>query len=306
MATLMHRTELHHEHANEEIKDNGAMKLDLNDVTVCAIDSANLALTARALQLTMAQCEFSDAVLFSPVPIEGAFRTISIAKLNSLADYQIFSVKKLPALIDAPFVLVVQWDGYVINPRAWNPSFREYDYIGARWPNRTDGMTVGNAGFSLRSRKLLAALNDPRFTADGTKNDDVLICRTFRPVLEREFGIRFAPEGLADQFSYENIMPNQPTFGFHGMANMWRHVEDAEMIKLVGLLAPYVCRTPHYIQLMLNYFYLRKFCPLTALYLNLKSKIETGEMLGLIKKNAPDENIAMTCVRMCERLSLQS
>ncbi len=157
------------------------MKLDLNDVTVCAIDSANFALSARALHLTMAQCEFANAVLFSPKPVEGEFRTIVVDNLNSLADYQTFSVNRLPALIETPFVLVVQWDGYVINPGAWSPSFREYDYIGARWPDLGDGMNVGNGGFCLRSRKLLAALNDPRFAADGTTSEDILICRTISP-----------------------------------------------------------------------------------------------------------------------------
>ena len=101
------------------------MKLDLSDVTVCAIDSVNLALTARALQLTMAQCEFSDAVFFSHLPVEGGFRSVCIDNLNSLAAYHAFAVKRLPALIETPFVLVVQWDGYVINAGAWNPSFRQ-------------------------------------------------------------------------------------------------------------------------------------------------------------------------------------
>jgi hypothetical protein len=282
------------------------MKLDLNDVTVCSISFLNVASSARALHLTMAQCEFSDAILFSPAPIEGAFRAVSIPNLNSLADYQIFLIKRLPALIETTFVLVVQWDGYVINPHAWNPSFREYDYIGARWPHFSDGMTVGNGGFSLRSRKLLAALTDPRFTADGSINEDVLICRAFRPVLEREFGIRFAPEGLADQFSYENIMPNQPSFGFHGMANMWRHVEDEEMIKLAGLLAPYVCRTPHYIALMLKYFLDKKYGPLAALYLKLKANAENDDILRLIKRASGQDDIALECVSMCEGLLRQS
>jgi hypothetical protein len=291
---------------DKENEDNRAMKLVMDDVTVCAISSVNLALSARALNITMAQCEFSDAILLSSVPVEGAFRAISIPDLNSLADIQILSVKKLASLIETSFVLVVQWDGYVINPHAWNPSFRDYDYIGARWPHFTDGMTVGNGGFSLRSRKLLAALNDPRFTVDGTISEDVLICRTFRPLLEREFGIRFAPEGVADQFSYENTEPGQPTFGFHGMANMWRHVEDAEMVEMIGLVAPYVPRTPHYIGLMLHYFYLKKIESLTALYLKLKSNVGDDEIVELIKQHAPNNDIAMGCVGMCKKLLQQS
>jgi Protein of unknown function (DUF5672) len=282
------------------------MKLDLNDVTVCAIDSANMALSARALQLTMAHCEFSDAVLFSRAPVEGAFRAITIDNLDSMSAYHFFAIKRLPELIETRFVLIVQWDGYVINPGVWHPSFREYDYIGARWPHFSDGMTVGNGGFSLRSRKLLAALNDQRFTVDGTTNEDLLICRIFRPVLEREFGIRFAPEGVADQFSYENILPNQPTFGFHGMRDMWRHVEDAEMIKLVGLLAPYVCRTSHYIQLMINYYFLRKFGPLIALYSKLKTLAGSDEISRLIRQSAKNDELASHCIGMCEQLLRQS
>ena len=282
------------------------MKLNLNDVTVCAIDSVNMALSARALHLTMAQCDFADAILFSHVPVEGAFRTVVIENLNSLAAYQFFSVKRLPALIATPFVLVVQWDGYVINPRAWNPSFREYDYIGARWFHFGDSMSVGNGGFCLRSRKLLAALNDPRFTADGTMPDDVLICRTFRPALERESGIRFAPEAVADQFAYEGIVPNQPTFGFHGMGNMWRHVEDAEMITLIGLLAPYTYRTPHYIGLMIRYFLQRKFGPLTALYSKLRPLSGSDEIVQLIREAFRNDELALQCVRMCEQLLRQS
>jgi hypothetical protein len=282
------------------------MKLDLRDVTLCAADSVNLALTARALHLTMAQCEFSDAVLFSHQPVEGAFRTIIVDKLNSLAAYKVFSIKRLLELIETRFVLVVQWDGYVINPGAWNPSFREYDYIGARWPHYADSMTVGNGGFSLRSRKLLAALNDPRYVLNDTIAEDELICRTFRPTLEREHGIRFAPEGVADQFSYENIVPNLPTFGFHGMGNMWRHVEDAEMIKLVGLLAPHVCRTPHYTALLIRYFLQRKFGPLAALYSHLKANAGSDDIFRLIKENSGRSNLALQCVRMCEQLLQQS
>ena len=278
------------------------MKLNLNDVTVCAIDSVNMALSAHALQVTMAQCEFSDAVLFSHVPVEGAFRTIAIENLGSFAAYQIFCVKKLAALIETPFVLVVQWDGYVINADAWTPSFREYDYIGARWVHFNDDMNVGNGGFSLRSRKLLTALTDPRFIVDGAINEDLLICRTFRPALEREYGIRFAPQGVADQFSYETMEPNQPTFGFHGMGNMWRHVEDAEMIKLIGNLAPYVCRTSQYIKLLVNYFVLRKFGPLAALYSKLKALGGSDEILQLIRQNYRNDHLALQCVRVCEQL----
>jgi hypothetical protein len=103
--------------------------------------------------------------------------------------------------------------------------------------------------------------------ARSTLHDaDVLICRTYRPTLEREFGIRFAPAAIADLFSYESHLPDLPTFGFHGCGNMWRHTEDKEMIELVSQLNPYVFETPHFVALFLNYFATRKFFPLEQIY----------------------------------------
>jgi len=126
------------------------MKLDLSDVTLCAADSANLALTARALQLSMERCKFAEAVLFSHERLDGDFRTV-IGPKFSRASYQAFRIKP-PPTVETPFALFIEWDGYVLEPRAWDPSFREYDYIGAKWiDNAADGMNVGNSGFCLQS-----------------------------------------------------------------------------------------------------------------------------------------------------------
>jgi hypothetical protein len=280
------------------------MKLDLRDVTVCAVDTVNVALAARSLHLSMAQCHFADAVLFSHAPVAGAFRTVEIGKLNSIAEYSNFVFKHLSTRIKTPYVLLVQWDGYVIDPAAWSPTFREYDYIGARWPGEADGMSVGNGGFSLRSRKFLSAVTEPRFAVDKDMNEDWLICRAYRPVLEGEYGIRFAPESVADMFSYENTQPNKPSFGFHGMGNMWRHLKDAEAVKLVDLVAPYVCRTPQYVKLLISYFVFNNIDPLRALYSKLKAHVASDDVLPLIKSVACNDDLALQCVNVCEGLLL--
>ncbi|MGZ5147458.1 MAG: DUF5672 family protein, partial [Burkholderiales bacterium] len=155
-------------------------------------------------------------------PIEA--RTL-IEVLNSRNDYSNFMLRQLPKHINTSYALIVQWDGYVVDASAWKPEFRDYDYIGARWTWFDDGMTVGNGGFSLRSQKLLRALRDPRFSIVPGVNEDELICRDYRRTLEREHGIRFAPESVADLFSYERTSPAGPTFGFHGLFNMWRHTK---------------------------------------------------------------------------------
>lgn len=281
------------------------MKADLRDVTICAADSVNMPLSARALQLSMAQCDFADAILFSHAPVEGSFRSITIDRLQSMADYSNFMTRQLPNAIDTPFVLVIQWDGYVVDPAAWSPAFRDYDYIGAKWLWPTDTMTVGNGGFSLRSRKLLRALTDMRMLPIPNVNEDVLICRGHRLQLERDYGIRFAPEKVADRFSYEESVPDAPTFGFHGVWNMWRHTDDAAMIRLLPLLDPYVFPTLGFVLAIAQYFMLRKFEPLRAFYAKARAHLDEAKILQYLKY-AFDENAAAQCLALCKELTQPS
>jgi len=73
------------------------MKLDLSDVTLCAADSANLALTARALHLSMDRCKFAEAVLFSHERLDGDFRTVVVPKFDRIG-YQAFRIKPPPTV----------------------------------------------------------------------------------------------------------------------------------------------------------------------------------------------------------------
>ncbi|MEK7835439.1 MAG: hypothetical protein AAB298_04740, partial [Pseudomonadota bacterium] len=92
--------------------------------------------------------------------------------------------------------------------------------------------TVGNGGFSLRSKALLQALQDPRVVAADP--EDRAICLTHRRYLEEQYGIAFAPNAIAERFSFEHIEPTRPTFGFHGQINITRFVDD-EAIRLLQL-----------------------------------------------------------------------
>jgi uncharacterized protein DUF5672/SEC-C motif-containing protein len=278
------------------------MKLDLKDITLCAADSANVALSARALALSMERCDFADTVLFSHQPAQGLFRSVNIAPLNSRNDYSEFMMRELPNHIDTAYALIVQWDGYVINADAWTPEFRDYDYIGARWTWFDDGMTVGNGGFSLRSQKLLRALRDPRFAVIPGVNEDELICRDYRATLEREYGIRIAPESIADLFSYERTIPAGPTFGFHGLFNMWRHTEDREMTALVDRLHPYSVESMDYAQTAAQYFLLERSEPLRAFYARLRQRFDLAEITRRFAKFLPAEDL-QHCIEKCEVLA---
>jgi Protein of unknown function (DUF5672) len=85
---------------------------------------------------------------------------------------------------------------------------------------------VGNGGFSLRSRKLLLALQS--LQPDPSEPEDMAICVTLRPRLEREFGIRFAPLEVAQRFAIE-YGPHRPAFGFHGMLNFAHALSSSEL-----------------------------------------------------------------------------
>jgi hypothetical protein len=135
----------------------------------------------------------------------------------------------LAAFVSTPYALVIQWDGYVVDPAVWRDKFRAYDYIGAPIPTK-EGEVVGNGGFSWRSRKLMAAAS--ALPVVKQIPEDVLISVTFRRTLEREIGVRFAPLDLARVFSHELGPHSGPTFGFHGQFNLWRHETDEEVLRI--------------------------------------------------------------------------
>ena len=274
---------------------------ELPQVTLCAIDTANTPLAARAMTLCRRACAFGDAVLIADEPAGGEFRFERIEPLTGRQHYSDFVLKRLHGFIATPFVLLVQWDGYIVDPGRWSDEFLDYDYIGAPWHWHPEAMSVGNGGFSLRSRRLLELLAAPDLPDPGGQPEDHYICRTLRPMLESRHGIRFAPRALADRFAYECSHPEVPTFGFHGLYNMWRHLDDGEVAAVAGQLADYVIPSPEYAQLLRMYAILRKFGPLFALYRRLRRAMPLPELERHLAKEFGDPAGAAACVGLCER-----
>jgi hypothetical protein len=193
----------------------------LPTVTLIAATSVNVAATIKALDHCLDLAAFADCLLFTDDRSEvenAAIRRIDVARMTSSSDYSRFMLQDLVEHIRTDHVLVVQWDGFILNPGAWDPVFLDFDYIGAPWPQFGDGHDVGNGGFSLRSKRLLEACRDPAFVhADP---EDVAICRLNRALLEDKHGLRFAPRMVADHFAYERTSPPALAFGFHGIFNM--------------------------------------------------------------------------------------
>jgi hypothetical protein len=196
-------------------------RLALPTVTLCAVSSVNVAATVVALDRCLDAVDFAECLLFTDRPILPAnpsIEVVPIARLGSAEAYSLFLQKGIASRIKTDHVLIVQWDGFILDPLAWRNEFLDYDYIGASWPQFKTGGQVGNGGFSLRSRRLLNACLDPDFKASHP--EDVAICRENRSLLIDRHAIRFADLTVAERFSYERTNPGDTSFGFHGVFNM--------------------------------------------------------------------------------------
>lgn len=221
----------------------------LPNVTLCAID-INPKLAARALEISQANCTFGDVILFTDQFTSGMFRVkpLNLPSLKWPNWYAEFCLTKLAHHIETEFALKIEYDGYVLNAELWEDEFTAYDYVGARWPWLPTGSSVGNGGFSLRSKRLMevtAAIDYP----EPLLRDDTFICHTIRPLLDKG-GITFATPELADIFAHERTKPTIPTFGFHGLYNFPKYVSDAEMLYLANLFPTEVTKKSEYHELI--------------------------------------------------------
>ena len=187
----------------------------LPSVTLIAADTVSPGRALASLRRSLSQINPTKTILFTSVQlaIKDDIEVIKIAPLKSKADYSLWIMRELYKYIETDFVLVSQWDSYVLDGKLWTDDFLSVDYIGASWLE-TDNFSVGNGGFSIRSKRLMeAAANDPIIVS--THPEDNMLSKVYRPYLEAKYGFKWASEELADKFSFELREPMQPTFGFH-------------------------------------------------------------------------------------------
>lgn len=200
-----------HSGAGREAADTASDFKDLHlpNVTLIGVDS-NYERLKTAFDLSTAHIQFADVkLLHNPA-------------ISSKQAYSLFCIRELAKHVTTDYMLVIQWDGYVLNWKTWNPEWLKWDYIGAPWEWYTDGMQVGNGGFSLRSRRLMeVCAQESCFNAVYHPEDDA-ICRQRRKYLEVQHNIKFAPVEVARTFSIEGYRSLNKTwtkeFGFHGTA----------------------------------------------------------------------------------------
>lgn len=158
--------------------------------------------------------------------------------------YSDMCVHGFNSLCQSQYLLVWQWDGFIINPQLWTEEFMKWDYIGAphgdwwrrvaavlkthnpKWENpfSVPGQEwiSGNGGFSLRSKKFLSICDGLSRGGPTSEDEDMFLCVEKRKEIEDK-GAKFCPAILARKFSTD-IEVMSRSFGFHSAY----HLRDAK------------------------------------------------------------------------------
>jgi hypothetical protein len=219
------------------------MKLSLPKITLVTINTIDPELSIKALEYSSNKIKFNKNILIT-ANCQIKTKNIEIINIDPLdiKGYSHFILRKLHEYITTDFCLVIQSDGFVINPNLWSNEFLNYDYIGAPWPDDADWIArqsmnfqekyiqnlkngigrVGNGGFSLRSKNLLALTAMAPFHENMHPEDNYFAIHYLDYF--RGKGIKFAPVEVAARFSLENPIKEvaynfKNSFGFHGKLN---------------------------------------------------------------------------------------
>lgn len=198
-------------------------KLKLPRVTLVAMTSVKIKETIQAMQYSMKEIEFAEAILIThkkPLRLPADIKYRHISKLTDIDHFNYKTVYDMGEYINTEFALLIHYDGFVVNPDMWRDEFLNYDYIGSPWPLPKEGDTttyrdiygnicrVGNS-VSIRSKRLMEfpkKENIPWVGENGYFNEDGFICCKIKHLLEAE-GMKIAPIEVAKYFGHENMLP---------------------------------------------------------------------------------------------------
>lgn len=210
-------------------------KIELKNVTLAALACTNIYETVQALKYSMKGISFGDVVFVShkkPFYLPKHIRYAYTDRNKTIKDFNYKMIYEMHKHINTEFMLLVHYDGFVINPQQWDNDFFKYDYIGSPWPkNRSlkdkngNICRVGNS-VSMRSKKLMelpSKINIPFEPVnnkgyEGLYNEDIFICVKNKHIFEKN-GLVFAPLEVAKHFGREAALAENKgikPFVFHG------------------------------------------------------------------------------------------
>ncbi|MEP7084407.1 MAG: tetratricopeptide repeat protein, partial [Betaproteobacteria bacterium] len=202
-------------------------------------------------------------------------RVIEAPAVRSPAEHSRYAAKELVRLVTTPYALLIQWDAFVVHGQAWSAHFLDCDYLSAL----RSAAEPADGGITLVSRRLLEALGDARIA--DISNLDLALRSTYRPLLEREFGIRYPATALSEQFAFGEQPPIGQPFGFQGLYNMWMFFQRQDLEAFLGMASPAILASADALSLAIN---LR----------DLGRIDEARSVLGAILRAHPDHDAART------------
>lgn len=220
-------------------------------VTIVCISDIEISKSAAALSISIKKTKAKRAIVFTSrikkwresinlyikdqSGIELKF--IEVDPIDSLQSYSTLVEHNIGPKLHTSHCLIIQHDGFVLNANAWRDYMLTYDYVGAPFLPRIKDKnysrdeegrfwSIGNGGFSLRSKRLLLAayhyqLSDNFQYTNG--HEDGFFCVLHRYFLEQN-GFVWADTVEAQCFSLEklsvstfiSLLFNIQPFGLHG------------------------------------------------------------------------------------------
>lgn len=166
------------------------MKLQLPSVSLICVDCLDIQGAIKVVEHCKKMCDFGAVKLLTSIPSDHP-DVIKIKPLNCLVSYSIFMLKDIYKYIETSHLLVVQRDGWILNPASWDDSFLETDFIG---PLFIQVDKVGSGGFSLRSKKIMEAVSQTMPDWDGTQ----------KGALEIQKSLSFYEDGMLSLTHFSN------------------------------------------------------------------------------------------------------
>lgn len=208
-------------------------KLDLKDTTLICVDCRDISRTVKVMERCEELVDFGAIKLLTTLETNYKHK-VNCPHISSHVMYSIFMLKDIHKYVDTKYMLVVQSDGFIINPESWDNNWKQYDYIGALF-NQWD--LVGNGGFSFRSKSLMEFVSTlfPKWdiTKEGadliqskmSSYEDGAISLNNKELIETN-GFKIAPPEVGGRFASGGNKTEayfyERSFGFHGS---WRTVD---------------------------------------------------------------------------------
>lgn len=203
--------------------------IKLPQITLLIADDVNPELAREVLNICQRGIEFGAVKLLTSHEVEGA---IKIPPLTSLIDYSVFMLTKAHEYVDTEFCLVVQRDGFILNPESWKDEWLQLDYVA---PIFMQYDHVGSGGFSLRSKRMMKQIAALWPTWDGTPEHAIRIQSTMNYYEDGVISFKYGKpkhgfkiaslEQAADFGQGGNRNPNyfrEKPFGFH---RTWQKID---------------------------------------------------------------------------------